>query len=170
MYLCLSSSSLPPTFTILKSIFDINLFCARTNLLNLFCANLKSRNKSRHYVPSLLLTSQSSNLLSLSGLNLSSVSNQFLVFLTSMVLTTVCRVTKAMNVQLHQISDILMFNTYSSQKMLPTKLLDLLPNKQSHQTSEGKTYHQDYSNKTPKTNKDDYAVIDNILTRQFFVY
>ena len=170
MYLCLSSSSLPPTFTILKSIFDINLFCARTNLLNLFCANLKSRNKSRHYIPSLLLTSQSSNLLSLSDPNLSSVSNQFLVFLTSMVLTTVCRVTKAMNVQLHQISDILMFNTYSSQKMLPTKLLDLLPNKQSHQTSEGKTYHQDYSNKTPKTNKDDYAVIDNILTRQFFVY
>ena len=75
-----------------------------------------------------------------------------------------------MNVQLHQISDILMFTTYSPQKMLPTKLLDLLPNKQSYQTSENETYHQDYSNKTPKTNKDDYAVIDNILTRQIFVY
>ena len=160
MYLYLSSSFLSPIFTNLMSFFDINLFCAHT----------KTRNKSGHYVPSLLLTSQSSNPLSLSGLNLSSAPNQFLVFLISLVLTTVYRVTRAMNVQLHQISDILMFNIYSPQKMLPTKLLDLLPNKQSHQTSENKTYHQDYSNKTPKTNKDDYAVIGNILTRQFFVY
>ena len=120
MYLYLSSSFLSPTFTNLMS-------------------NIKTRNKSRHYVPSLLLTSQSSNPLSLSGLNLSSASNQFLVFLISLVLTTVYRVTKAMNVQLHQISDILMFTTYSPQKMLPTKLLDLLPNKQPHQTRPDQT-------------------------------